>query len=358
MKQNIMKNQYIQLSKEKFIEIMKKVPFVSDIEIMDTNSAQVFGDFRAIVHYSDKQEAQYFSVTVRSNGEKRYVNDFIGQVSQFQDDDCYVFMAPYISEVSAESIYENHLSYIDLSGNCNILSKRIFIHFHGEKNKYIERKEKKNYFVKSSGAASAIIRTMLSDFKRSWQVIELSKEANKAIGTVSNVKAFLRDRDWIEDTSHREFKLKNIKEMLYSWAEDYHKKDSRTFEYYSFDSIAELEQKISNWSREHQNSALLGGFSAAARYAPTVRYNKIEVYVEYQMLQKFLSDFEMQHVNNGGNVIITIPHDETPCMFHREINGSIITSPVQTVLDLLGKAGRGEEAAEAIIAKEFREGVY
>ena len=106
---------------------------------------------------------------------------------------------------------------------------------------------------------------------------------------------------------------------------------------------------------KHDYSALLGGFSAAARYAPTVRYKKLEVYVEQQAFNEFLLDMDLQPVSSGGNVVITIPHDETPYMFYREINRSVVTSPVQTVLDLLGNAGRGEEAAEAIIAKEFKE---
>lgn len=355
MKQNLTENQYLQLAKEQFCQIMKTVPFVSDIEIINAGLQRGFGNFHAIVHYSDNNEMQRFCVEVKSNGEKRFVNMFMMMASQHHDDSCYVFMAPYISEASAESIYENNLSYIDLSGNCYILSKRIVIHFQGNENKYIEKREKKNYLSKASSAASAIIRTMLSDIDRSWQVITLSKESNKAIGTVSNVKSFLRDRDWIKDTSRGEFKLQNVKELLCAWAKDYHKKDSRTFEYYSLDSIAELEQKISDWSLKHDYSALLGGFSAAARYAPTVRYKKLEVYVEQQALNEFLLDMDLQPVSSGGNVVITIPHDETPYMYHREKNGSFVTSPVQTVLDLLGNAGRGEEAAEAVIAKEFKE---
>lgn len=355
MKQNFVENQYIQLAEERFCQIMKKIPFVSDIEIISTGLQRGFGDFHAIVHYSDNDETQRYCVEVKSNGEKRFVNMFMMMAAQHHDDSCYVFMAPYISEASAESIYENNFSYIDLSGNCYILSRRIVIHFQGNENKYVEKREKKNYFSKSSSAASTIIRIMLSDIERSWQVITLAQESNKAIGTVSNVKAFLRDRDWLIDTSRGEFKLKNIKELLYTWAKDYHKKDSRTSEYYSLDSIAELEQKISAWTLKHDNSALLGGFSAAARYAPTVRYKKLEVYVEQQALSEFLVDMELQPVNTGGNVVITIPHDETPYMFYREINESLVTSPVQTVLDLLGNAGRGEEAAEAIITKEFRE---
>lgn len=354
MKHNFVENQYIQLAKEQFCQIMKTVPFVSDIEIIPTGLQRGFGDFYAIVHYSDNNETQRFCIEVKSNGEKRFANMFMMMASQHHDDSCYVFIAPYISEASAKSIYENNLSYIDLSGNCYILSRRIIIHFKGNENKYVEKREKKNYFSKSSSAASAIIRTMFSDIERSWKVITLAQESQKSLGTVSNVKAFLRERDWINDTLDGEFKLQNIKELLYAWAKDYHKKESRTFEYYSFDSIAELEQKISVWTLKHDKSALLGGFSAAARYAPTVRYNKIEVYVEQQALSEFLLDMDLQPVSTGGNVVITIPHDETPYMFYRIINEFYITSPVQTIIDLLGNAGRGEEAAEAIIMKEFK----
>ena len=355
MKQNFVENQDVQLAKEQFCQIMKTVPFVSDVEIIPTGFQRRFGDFHAIVHYSDNNESQRFCVEVKVNGEKRFVNMFMMMASQYKDDSCYVFMAPYISETSANDLFKNNYSYIDLSGNCYILSKRMIIHFKGNENKYIEKREKKNYFSKASSAASAIIRTMLSDVGRSWQVITLAQESEKAIGTVSNVKSFLRDRDWINANARGEFKLQNIKELLYTWAKDYHKKDNRTFEYYSFESIAELEQKISAWSEKHDSSALLGGFSAAARYAPTVRYKKLEVYVEQQAFNEFVLDMELQPVSSGGNVVITIPHDETPYLYHREINDSLVTSPVQTVLDLLGNAGRGEEAAEAIIAKEFKE---
>ena len=284
----------------------------------------------------------------------RFANMFMKMVAQHDKEDCYVFMAPYISEESAHAMKDGKYSYMDLSGNCHILTRRIFLYISGQANKFIVKREKKNYLSKSSGAASAIMRTMLNEPQRQWQVKALAWESEKAIGTVSNVKSFLRDREWIQETSSG-FKPQNIKEMLYTWAKDYHKKDARSYEFYSLEAVSELEQEIAAWSAPHDNGALLGGFSAAARYAPTVRYKKVEVYVEPQFLDEFVRDFDLQSVSFGGNVIITIPHDKTPCMFSRVINGTLVTSPVQTVIDLLGNAGRGEEAADAIITKEYRE---
>lgn len=357
MKQNLIETQYEQLAKEQFCKIMNDIPFVSDIEIVPTGLQRGFGDFHAIVHFTDQEEPIRFCIEVKSNGEKRFVNLFMLTAGQYKDDACYVFMAPYISEESATAMKEGKYSYMDLSGNCYILTRRIFLYVSGQANKFIVKKEKKNYFSKSSGAASAIMRTMLNEPQKQWQVITLAQKSGKAMGTVSNVKGFLRDRDWIKD-ERTEFQLQNIEELLYAWAKDYHKKDARSYEFYSFETISELEQEIAKWSVSHDYGAVLGGFSAAARYAPTVRYKKIDVYVEPQFLDEFVKDLDLQSVGSGGNVAITIPHDETPCMYAKMINGSYVTSPVQTVIDLLGNAGRGEEAADAIIMREYWEGSH
>ncbi len=354
MKQNLLETQYEQMAKEQFCKIMNAIPFVSDVEIIPIGLQGEGRDFHAIVHFTDQEETIHFCIVVKSNGEKRFVNRFILLAGQHNDSTCYVFAAPYISEKSAETMKEGKYSYMDLSGNCYILTRRIFLYVSGQPNKFIVKKEKKNYLSKSSGAASAVIRTMLNAPKKQWQVITLAQESGKAIGTVSNVKSFLCDRDWIQG-ERTEFKLQNIKELLYTWAEDYHKKDDRSYECYSFRKIPELEQEIAKWNVSHDNGAVLGGFSAAVRYAPTVRYKRIDVYVEPQFFNEFVKDLDLQTVSSGGNVVIIIPHDETPCMYAKMINGSYVTSPVQTIIDLLGNAGRGEEAANAIITKEYQE---
>ena len=354
MKQNLTLQQYKQLAREVFSKTMSAISFVSDVELTTVKFGAEIGDFQAIVHFTDNESPICFCIEVKSNGEKRFVNQFIQKATKAIGKDCFVFMAPYISEESANAMRKENCSYMDLSGNCYILTQRIFLYVSGQNNKFIEKRENKNYLSKSSGAASAVIRTMLNEPQKEWQVITLSHESGKAIGTASNVKRFLRDRDWILDTENG-FKLQNIKELLYSWAKEYNRKDNRTFEFYSLDTIPEIEQAISRWSFSHDGGAILGTFSAAARYAPTVRYTRADVYVEPQYYDEFVKDLELQSVDSGGNVLITIPHDATPCMYVNEINSSFVTSPVQTVLDLLGNVGRGEEAADAIIAKEHRE---
>ena len=120
----------------------------------------------------------------------------------------------------------------------------------------------------------------------------------KAIGTVSNVKAFLYDHAWIREQDGG-FLLCNPREMLCHWAKDYEKKDARCLEYYSLDSVADVERAIGKWNASHGAAAVLGSFSAAARYAPTVRYQKVYVYVEQQDLEEFIKDLELEPVSVG-----------------------------------------------------------
>lgn len=359
MKHNYTERQYLQLAKEQFSRTFYAIPFVSDVDFVPSSEflsmiPQFCCDFSAEVHFSDDRPAQRFCVDVKAKGEKRFVDQYISRVEKCPKNVQPLLMAPYLSERSADDLRAKNHSYIDLSGNCYIVTNSLFISVSGKPNQYIAERSNKHYFSKSASAASAIMRTMLDEPRRLWRVQELAEVSGKAIGSVSNVKRFLLDRAWIK-AAPSGFRLCNIREMLYEWAKDYKKKDARTFEYYSLDSIPAIEGGIAGWNDAHGATAVLGSFAAAVRYAPAVRYKKVHVYVEQQDFDEFVRDLELQPVTSGGNVAITIPHDETPCMYSRNISGDIVTSPVQTVLDLLTGSGRGEEAADAVIQKEFGE---
>lgn len=346
--------EYVQLAMEKFRNEIQKIPFVSHVEISLLGFQRSFGDFQSLVSFTDNREPVRFVIEVKSNGEKRFANQFAeAAVQHNHGDECYVFMAPYISDSTAELLYKKGLSYMDLSGNCYLLSRHFVIHFVGQPNQYKDYREKRDYFSKAASAASAVMRTMLDRPSACWTVKLLSEITGRSLGTVFNVKKFLLEQDWIKEYPNG-FSLQNKGEILYAWAKDYHLRPSRTVEYYSLDPIPKIELDIQTCNPALEGSAVLGCFSAAARYAPTVRYNKVYVYVAQRDLEAFARQLDLQPVSSGGNVIITIPHDETPCMFARTINGYLVTSPVQTVIDLLGSSGRGEEAAEAIIRKEFQ----
>lgn len=352
MKQNYSERQYAQMAKEQLEKLLEQIPFVSKLELDPEFTPRELGDFALHVHFSDSNSEIKLVVEVKSRGEKRFAVNSASRVISPYDDTYYVFAAPYISEQTAEYLRSKQLSFIDLSGNCYILTRRIIISVSGKPNAFIEHRPQKNYFSKSANAASTIMRTMLNNYKKTWLIKELSEVTGKSMGTVSNVKLFLMNHDWAEDRIIG-FGLCNIREMLYAWSKDYQKKREHSYEFYSLDTVPNLEARISEWNRQHHIKAILGSSAAAARYAPVVRYNKLFIYLEQQGIEEFIQEFSLKAVSSGGNVTVIVPHDETPCLFTKDISGSLVTSPVQTIIDLLANAGRGEEAADAIINKEY-----
>lgn len=329
----------------------KEIPFVSDVELFAINDCDIIGDFAAVLHLEGFYDPVELLVDVKSRGERRFVEQFIQGMASDKHHST-VFAAPYITAKSAKLLKENGCSYMDLSGNCRISKPPLFILMEGKPNQFAKHEYDRNYFGRRSLAASVLLRTLLHDYNRVWKVQELATQSGKSLGAAANMKSFLVDHGWAED-SKQGFKLCQIEELLRTWAIEYHRHADRTIRCYSLDSSAEIERAICKWNRRHGGNAVLGGFSAAARYAPTVRYKKIIVYVEPQDVNEFMKDMELEQVTSGENVTIIIPHDDTPCLFANEIDDCVVTSPVQTILDLLSGVGRGEEAAASIIEKEY-----
>lgn len=352
MKQNYTQQQYAQLARERICSLAREISFVSDVELYAVNDCETIGDFTAVLHLEGFCDPVELLVEVKSRGERRFVEQFIQQMTSHGDFYSTVFAAPYITAQSAKLLRESRCSYMDLSGNCCISKTPLFILTEGRPNQFARYEYDRNYFGRRSSVASVLLRTLLHDHGRVWKVQELAKRSGKSLGAAANMKSFLVDHGWAEE-SKQGFKLCQIEELLRTWAIEYHRKADRTVRCYSLDSPAEMEQAIFKWNRRHGGSAVLGSFSAAARYAPTVRYKKIVVYVEPQDVNEFMEDMDLDPVTSGENVTIIIPHDETPCLFTNEIDDCVVTSPVQTILDLLSGAGRGEEAAAAIIEKEY-----
>lgn len=351
VKQNYTEQQYEQLAREQICSLAKEIPFVSDVEIYPVKHNSI-GDFTAVIHFEDSRPPVELPIDVKVRGERRFVEQFIQLAERHGRLGETVLAAPYITERSSNLLKENGCSYMDLSGNCRISAPPLFISMEGRPNRFAKYEHDRNYFSRKSSAASVLLRTLLHDYRKVWKVQELAKQSGKSLGAAANMKSFLVDHGWAEDSSQG-FQLCQIEELLRAWAKEYHKKENRTIRCYSLDPPVEIEQAISNWNKRRSGNAVLGGFSAAARYAPTVRYNKVSIYVEPQDMDEFMEDLELETVTSGENVTIIIPHDETPCLFTNEINGCVVTSPVQTVLDMLSGVGRGEEAATAIIEKEY-----
>jgi hypothetical protein len=98
----------------------------------------------------------------------------------------------------------------------------------------------------------------------------------------------------------------------------------------------------------------LAGFSAAARLAPFVRYQRGSLYLEEAALARVASTLELKEVATGANLALWVPYDDGVWYGALERNRETMTSPVQTYLDLLSLHSRGEEAAAFLLDREIK----
>lgn len=260
--------------------------------------------------------------------------------------------APYISQRSSKICEEMGVGYVDLSGNCMLIYKSLYVRVEGRANKYSEKRGSKSIFERSSVKSSIILRHLFKYPERAWRIQELADATSTSIGQIAKVKKFLEEREFIKDYNSG-FSIDKPKEILVEWAKVYNAKPNTVYECYSIDNIPQIEQRLAQLKEEKDIECVFTGFAGGVRYSPTVRYNKIHVYVELQDFDEVILSLGLKKVTSGSNISIIIPYD--PCVLSdsRNINNSFVASPVQVYLDLMGLKGRGEEAAVAILEKEI-----
>jgi hypothetical protein len=257
-----------------------------------------------------------------------------------------VFLAPYITDATAELCERAGVGYIDLAGNCRLSFSQVYIEQRGRKNPYSERRELRSLY---SPKAERILRVLLISPRKAWKVQELADEAEVSIGLVSKVKQILELREWIDSRSTG-VKLLDPEGALTEWAREYRYSKHRTFSYFSFASGSDLEYEVLSAAKSCGIRIALTGFSAAVRYAPAVRYRRSMIYCAGEATA-IAQELDLKRVASGSNLTLIEPYDEGVFYGRESRDGLPVVSPIQTYLDLMNQAGRGEEGAEALMRK-------
>lgn len=338
-------------------EIVKEVPFAhidsSRLqELMDKKSGAPFVDGMVVIKFPEKE--QILLIETRLSGEPRFARGAVNQLFRSMENypGAYgVFMAPYISSRSAEICKNEGVGYIDLAGNCFLSFDRVFINREGRSNPFNEKRQLRSLF---STKATRIVRVLLHHPGRKWKMEHLAREAEVSIGQVFAVKEMLLNKDWAE-SGRDGVKVIEPAILLKSWADNYAYTRNDVFDYYTMLPLDECEQKLASLCEEEQIEYGISGFSGAARLAPSVKYNRLMVYVQGDM--EFLArTLNLKKAESGANVFLMGPYDKG--VFYGSImKDSIrIVSPVQLFLDLHSVPGRGQEAAERLFEEVLSKG--
>lgn len=260
-----------------------------------------------------------------------------------------VFIAPYISPEAADLLTRDGVGYIDLAGNCRLVFDQVYIRREGWPNKSAKRRDLRSLY---SPKAERVLRILLLEPKRPWKVQPLAAAAGVSLGQASNVKRLLQDREWVGHEGDG-IVLRQPAKLLEEWAQNYRFGRNTPRDFYSLDTPAKAEAKLAAACRKARTNYAMTGFSAAARMAPMVRYQRATAYV-LGNVDEIASGLGLKAVSSGANVSLIEPYDAGVLAGSREVDGTRIVSPVQTYLDLLSFKGRGEEAAQTVLEQAIR----
>ena len=331
--------------------LLKDIPFLQVKRVVTGNSSTNFRP-DLVFETTTGTGRRKILVEVKSIGEPRYVRYAIQQLKEYltQFEDAYgVVAAPYISSDTAGICRENNVGYIDLAGNCLLRFDQVNIERQNFPSVNLEKRTIRSIFTPKS---SRILRVMLCNPKRSWQLQELANEAKVSLGLAFKVKKRLFDLEYARE-ENKNICLNRPGDLLDKWTENYSFRKNRMSDYFSTVEPKELERKIAEYCQDKRIPYALTLFSGVALVAPFARYIRGFVYVANK-IQEVAKSLELKKVSSGPNFTILEPYDEGVFYARRETQGIIVACDVQLYLDLIGHRGRGEESAKFLFEQRIK----
>lgn len=347
-----MKEQEIVIKiKDELERTLRDIPFIElRSSVMQTSLRGV--DVDLLLELKIRDNSRKVVVEVKSLGEPRVIRAAIQQLREYLDrtEDAYPMVAaPYISDDTARVCKKNGVGYIDLAGNLLLNFNQVYIERKNYPNPAIEKRQARSIF---SPKASRVVRVMLTNPGRSWQVQELAREAQVSLGLTSRTKERLLNLEYALEKDNG-LTLSRPGELLQQWANDYSFRRNRVYDYFSLDDIKTLERRLSQYCERRSIPYALTLFSGAALVAPYARYTRGFAYVGNN-IQEIADSLGLKQVSSGPNFSILEPYDAGVFYGSMEIDSMNVVSDVQLYLDLVGFKGRGEESAKFLFEQRIK----
>ena len=283
-----------------------------------------------------------------------------------------VLFAPYLSPAVLSNCAQVGVSCVDAAGNGRIvLDQSIYIERSGLPDPNARRSVTAELFVPKAERVLRVLLNAPGALHRVWRIQPLAAEACVSVGQVARVKAALLERELIagESKVRRQggFRLTHPGALLEAWGAAVRSRRYRVgaeHTYNALESCAELRRLLSCKLPASAHSVALSGLLAAEQYAPYVVSPHFTAYVverEGATLANVEQALNLQAVETGVNVVLTVPRDEGVLYLPADLRDALErqllplpVSPVQAYLDMLRLGGRSAEGAQHLLETYLR----
>jgi len=292
-------------------------------------------------------------VETKSSGEPRLIRGAIQELQSYtaaSSAQVYgIVAAPFLGERSQELCRDARVGYLDLAGNCRLAFGNVFIERKGFPNPRVERRPLRTLFAPK---ASRVLRVLLTEPKRAYQLQELAKLAGVSLGLAFKAKQRLLDLEYAREEKTG-LRVNRPEHLLREWVRNYDLGKHTAVECYAMGEVAETERQLAAWCAEHRVPYAFTLYSGAARVAPFARYLRSAAFVLTDP-GKLAERLGWKVVPTGANAVLLRPFDEGVLYGTQEVDRDRIVGNVQLYLDLATQRGRGEEAAAFLLEERLR----
>ena len=201
-----------------------------------------------------------------------------------------------------------------------------------------------------SGRAEDVIRVLLANYPKEWDLRSLAKEVGGSPSWTSEiVNSLITERLVLRPSRRARVRLASPFDLLRRWA------NARNFtartkfiEFYS--SEDDVARFLDGFKAGKQPEYALTALAGALKVAPHVRPTNVHAYVgSEEDAKKWAVLLKLMPIEENGNVKFAIAGDKGVFYGAREVDGVRVVSDVQLYVDLLNYPARGEEAAQAVL---------
>lgn len=253
-------------------------------------------------------------------------------------------VVPFMGEVGRKICQDRGVSFVDLSGNADIIGPGLRIHVSGKPNLFVPRGRPSSVFAPKS---SRLVRILLADPKRWWRQMELAGTVHLGAGYVSRICSRLEQDRLVERNKEGCVRPRDANLLLEAWQAQY---DLRRHDIRQGHVVArsgeELTRQVAEACEGLGVDYALTGLAAAWLLAPFAGYRLATVYLRKSANDQLLQRLKWHEEKRGANLWLIRPNDEG--VFHgaATARNAMCVSPVQAYLDLRNLPERADEAAE------------
>jgi hypothetical protein len=256
--------------------------------------------------------------------------------------DAAILVAPAIGARARGILTEAGISWMEPDGDCRIAIGSLFIERLGRPKPRREANESGTRFVADlfSGAALRVVRRLLIDPDRAWNLAEMAWETGLTRGFVSRTFKTLA-RDAFIQRARGATRLSDRDALLAAWVAA-PPPTTPIVERVALAGSAEAVLRAIGDASDLGRYAVTAE-AAADRLAPFARFGRVEVYVEDAAAWD--SALGLTAVPRGGNMVLLTKPDRGVFDGAEERDGLTLVSRPQLYVDLMRRGGAAAEAA-------------